>query len=146
MPTVEFPYLGIAIDPSDPFPSGQIAKRPLTRAIIRSVATGKRMRCFVCLDSGADHCVFPASFATALGIDILTLKKHLTGGVGSTANPTYYTNLEIFLAPDIQFKSYVGFSPAMDAHGIGLLGQAGFFEYYNVSFNQKDMKFSIETT
>lgn len=104
------------------------------------------MRCIVCLDSGADHCVFPAIFAPNLGIDLLTLKKHLTGGVGSTANPTYYTDLEIYLAPGIQFKSYVGFTPAMDAQGIGLLGQQGFFDYYTVSFRQKESKFTIETT
>jgi hypothetical protein len=100
----------------------------------------------VCLDSGADHCVFPAIFAPALGIDLLTLKKHLTSGIGSPANPTYYTDLDITLDRVIKFKSYVGFTPALDAHGMGLLGQAGFFEYYNVHFYLKQLKFTIETT
>jgi len=34
----------------------------------------------------------------------------------------------------------------MDAQGIGLLGQAGFFNYYNVHFYQQNSKFTIETT
>lgn len=102
------------------------------------------LRVAVCLDSGADHCVFPAAFATALGVDLLKLKKHLTGGVGSSANPTYYTDLEISLGRGIQFKSYVGFTPAMDAHGMGLLGQSGFFDYYNVHFYLNESRFTIE--
>ena len=104
------------------------------------------MRCVVCLDSGADSCVFPALFATALGIDLLTLKRNVTGGVGSSGNVTYYTDLEISLGRGIQFKSYVGFTAALDAQGMGLLGQTGFFEFYNVTFLQKQRKFVIETT
>jgi hypothetical protein len=104
------------------------------------------MRCVVCLDSGADSCVFPALFATALGIDLLTLKRNVTGGVGSSGNVTYYTDLEISLGSGIQFKSNVGFTAALDAQGMGLLGQTGFFEFYNVTFLQKQRKFVIETT
>jgi hypothetical protein len=100
----------------------------------------------VCLDSGADCCVFPALFAHSLGIDLLGLKKNLTGGVGSAGNVTYYAETEIRLGYGIQFKSLVGFSAAMDRQGIGLLGQAGFFDYYNVCFYQKQRKFTIETT
>ena len=62
------------------------------------------------------------------------------------ANPTYYTELEIALAQGVQFKSYVGFTPGLDAQGIGLLGQQGFFDYYNVTFRHKEQKFTIETT
>jgi hypothetical protein len=103
------------------------------------------LRCFVCLDSGADSCVFPASFASILGLDIPIMPSHFTGGVGSLANPTWYTNLTISLGRGIQFNSYAGFSPAMEAHGMGLLGQAGFFEYSNVCFYQNARKFTIET-
>jgi len=70
----------------------------------------------------------------------------MTGGVGSAANPTYYTDVEIMLTPQIAFKSYVGFTPGLDAQGIGLLGQSGFFDYYYVEFRHKERKFSIETT
>jgi hypothetical protein len=118
----------------------------MTYANICVPGSAKVLRCIVCLDSGADHCVFPAIFAPLLGIDLLTLKKHLTGGVGSSANPTLYTDLDIDLGQGIRFKAYVGFTPGLDAQGIGLLGQSGFFEYYHVHFYLKQAKFSIETT
>lgn len=146
MPIVEFPYIRIPIPPSDPFPNGQDAWRPLVLAAIQTPGSDKSLRCAVCLDSGADSCVFPALFAPPLGIDLLALKKNLTGGVGSSGNITYYTEIEIDLGRDIKFKSLVGFSSAMDLQGIGLLGQAGFFDYYNVCFYQKQRKFTIETT
>jgi hypothetical protein len=88
VPTVEFPYVQFQIPASDPFPNGQTAKRPIVLADVRVPGSIKGIRCRVCLDSGADHCVFPAIFAPVLGLDILTLKKHMTGGVGSSANPT----------------------------------------------------------
>lgn len=145
MPIVEFQYFPVPIPPTEPFPTGQVALRPMAIAIIKA-STGKHLRCFVCLDSGADSCVFPTSFASVLGLDILQMKKQLTGGVGTSANQTYYDYLEIDLGRGIQFKSYVGFMPGLDGQGIGLLGQAGFFSYYNVCFYQKQLKFTIETT
>lgn len=146
MPILEFPYTPTSIPASDPFPSGQTLFRPMVIAGIKRPGTAKGLRCLVCLDSGADHCVFPAMFAMALGIDLLTLKRQMTSGVGSSANPTYYTDLEINLGRGIEFTSFVGFAPAMDSHGVGLLGQAGFFNYYNVDFRQMEYKFTIETT
>ena len=103
------------------------------------------MRCLVCPDTGADYCVFPASFAALLGLDILRMPKNLTSGVGSTANVTYYDSLDIDLGRGIQFHSYVGFTAGMEVHGIGLLGQTGFFDYYNVSFFRSQHRFTIET-
>ena len=145
MPLVEFPYTPFPIPPSPPFPAGQVALRPIVAAVLTST-TGRRFRCPVCLDSGADHCVFPAAFAPHLGIDLNSLPWHFTGGVGTSQNPTYYVHLSIDLGRGIQFDSYVGFTPAMDALGMGLLGQTGFFDYYKVCFFQRQGKFTIETT
>jgi hypothetical protein len=135
MPTFEFPYLGFQIAPSDPFPKGQVAFRPMAVAEL-TASTGKRLRCLVCTDSGADSCVFPSSFASVLGLDILTMKKHLTSGVGSSANSTACCDLHIDLGRGIQFTTYAGFTPGLDSTGFGHLGQAGFFDRYNVSFFQ----------
>lgn len=146
MPLIEFPYYEFPIPPSDPFPTGTAAWRPVAIADIRRPGAPAGFRCAVVLDSGADHCVFPASFAAVLGIDLLQLRKNLTGGVGTSANTTYYTDLFIDLGSGIEFKSYVAFTAGMDLHGLGLLGQAGFFEYYNVAFFHKLRKFTIETT
>jgi len=145
VPIVEFRYIPFSIQSSDPFPQGQVAWRPFAQAAICRPGSSQQLRCIVCLDTGADSCLFPTAFATHLGIDLITLKNNVTGGVGSSGNVTYYADLEIALGSGIHFKSYVGFTDAMDRQGFGLLGQAGFFEYYNVCFYHARKTFTIET-
>jgi hypothetical protein len=155
MPRHTFPYVELPLPPSDPFPNGTTVCRPL--AIARLSATnGKTVTCVVWLDSGADSCVFPVSFAIALGLDPLTMKQQLTGGVGNSGNVTYYENLTIevgqFASVNgiqtfqtlISFVAYVGFTVGLEAQGIGLLGQAGFFENYSVTFDHKGRQFHID--
>jgi hypothetical protein len=112
--------------------------------------------CLSDVDSGADSCVFPTSFATALGLDILQMKKQITGGVGNTGNVTHYTDLTIEVGsvappqgvlsfdPQLKFNAYVGFTVGLEAQGIGLLGECGFFENYLVTFDHKNRLFHIE--
>ena len=108
-------------------------------------ANGKNFKCIVWPDSGADHCLFPLSLAQGLGLDILSMKRHLTGGVGSTANVTYYDTLEIDIGLDAPFGVHAGFTAALEAQGMGLLGQAGFFERFSVTFSHKTKQFHIDT-
>ena len=145
MPVIEFLYTGFSQPPSPPYPQGTVAYRPFAIATI-TASTGRHQRCFVCLDTGADSCVFPLSFAKLLGLDILSMPKQMTGGVGSVANSTYYADLTIDLGRGIQFRSQAGFLDGLEAQGVGLLGQNGFFEYYNVAFYHQQKKFTIETT
>jgi len=53
--------------------------------------------------------------------------------------------VSIDLGSGIAFTSYVGFTQGMDQVGLGLLGQAGFFEYYKVDFIYSKLSFTIET-
>jgi hypothetical protein len=98
----------------------------------------------VLADTGADACLFPMSLAFMLKLDVLRLPKEMTGGVGSRANLTYYDNLTIDMGHGIVFTAYAGFTQGMDAVGLGLLGQSGFFDAYNVEFRHCDMVFIIE--
>ena len=151
MPVYTFAYTEIPIPPSDPFPNGQTACRPYLVAQLVTAA-GQSVTCFVCLDTGADHCVFPLTFAAALGLDPLQMKMQMTGGVGSVANATYYEAITVRIPiaepngniTTIEFQARVGFTAGMDAQGIGLLGQLGFFETFPVTFNHKAKAFSIE--
>jgi hypothetical protein len=72
------------------------------------------------------------------------LSKAMTGGVGSTANVTYYANVTIDIGNGISFPAYAGFTEGMNTQGIGLLGQADFFSIYNVAFCQKQGAFVID--
>jgi len=96
-------------------------------------------------DSGADACLFPLSLTILLKIDILKMPKGLTGGVGSSANMTYYDTLTFNLGHGLVFSAYTGFTEAMDKMGIGLLGQDGFFEHHRVEFLLSEKTFTIES-
>jgi hypothetical protein len=143
VPKYSFDYIGITIPPSDPFPHGQTVFRPYLIANL-TAGNGKTFRCIVWPDSGADHCVFPVSFAIALGLDPLTMKQQLTGGVGNTGNTTFYADLQIDIENGPTFKTFCGFTPGLEAQGLGLLGQIGFFENFIVSFDHKNRMFHIE--
>lgn len=149
-----FPYLSFQMAPSDPFPNGQIVYRPwvLTRL---TALNGTALNCFSDVDSGADSCVFPASFAGALGLDTLQMKQHTTGGVGSTGNITHYAEITIEIGkfeqngnwtfdPELKFKAYSGFTSGLEDQGIGLLGECDFFQKYVVTFDHKSSLFHLE--
>jgi len=89
--------------------------------------------------------VFPISFALALGLDLLKMPRQVTGGVGNTGNVTYYETVDIDLGIGVVLNPLVGFTAGMDAQGIGLLGQAGFFEHFRVEFDHANTAFHIDT-
>jgi hypothetical protein len=96
-------------------------------------------------DSGADACLFPLSLAIHLKLDILSLPKGLTGGVGSRGNTTYWDTISVDLGHGIAFSVYTGFTKGMDEMGLGLLGQDGFFEHFRVEFLLSEKIFIIES-
>jgi len=71
------------------------------------------------------------------------MPMRLNGAVGSTAIPTYYEEVLIHISADVHFKSKVGFTTGMDAQGLVLLGQTGFFENYSVLFEHQSKLFHI---
>ena len=139
MATWAFAYTPVSIPPSAPFPAGLIVHRPYLIARVVAASSGQSVNCFVWLDSGADQCVFPLSFTGPLGFDPLNMKMDLTGGVGASANITYYETITVEIpitnGPTLSFKTLAGFTAGMEAQGIGLLGQRGFFETFQVGFN-----------
>lgn len=76
------------------------------------------------------------------------MPMQMTGGVGAVANATYYATITINMAiingPMMTFQTYAGFTAGLEAQGIGLLGQVGFFETFPTSFNHQSRAFSIE--
>jgi hypothetical protein len=130
----------IAATPTQP--AGK-AYRPQQAATI-TAPNGQSVRFLAILDSGADACVFPMIAATLLGLDILSLRKAYTAGVGSQANVTVYANVTIDLGDGITFRTEAGFTQGLDAIGVGLLGQTGFFENYNVEFRYAEKIFTVE--
>jgi hypothetical protein len=104
-----------------------------------------RERLAVILDTGADGCLFPLKLARLLHLDIERMPRATNRGVGSQSNLTYYTGVAIDLGNGIAFTAYAGFTEGLDAMGLGLLGQAGFFEQFNVEFRHSEKVFIIES-
>ncbi|HKN76305.1 MAG TPA: hypothetical protein VJW94_14095 [Candidatus Acidoferrum sp.] len=125
-------YSYIKVPPNPAFPQGHIAPRPIVRLAL--VNAERRLSCYALIDSGADHCVFPRSFLQPLGLDALAAPVAMSAGFGSAGVPTHFANISIDLPGVIKFPVYAGFTSALDRMGLGLLGQSGFFDRFNVSF------------
>lgn len=144
--TYKFAYSPVTVPPTGAFPSGQTIYRPLLQT--RVVVGQKELVCIAWPDSGADHCVFPLSFASVLGLDPLQMKMQMTGGVGSPANPTYYAEVTVnihMVGDPVPFSwtTLAGFTVGLEAQGLALLGQVGFFESFQVTFSHKHKWFTI---
>ena len=144
MARASYPYASIPLPPNEAHPQGTTAFLPLASATL-TATNGQSIRSMVLPDSGADACLFPLSLAILLKLDVLKLPKALTGGVGSQANVTYYDTIAIDLGSGIAFTAYSGFTNGVDSIGLGLLGQAGFFEQFRVEFQHKQKVFTIES-
>jgi hypothetical protein len=79
-----------------------------------------------------------------LGLDPLTCPVEGTSGVGSTNIPTHFSKIVIDLQGVVQIPIYAGFTPGMDLLGIGLLGQAGFFEAFRITFDYASSLYYLE--
>jgi len=145
MAKISYDYTPVELAASEPYPQGITMYRPLIRATI-TASNGNSLPWLVMPDSGADACLLPVSLASLLKLDVLRLPKDLTGGVGSSANVTYYDTVTLNLGSGLEFKAYAGFTAGMDNVGFGLLGQNGFFDKYNVEFLHRQKRFTIEAT
>lgn len=73
----------------------------------------------------------------------------MTGGVGSSANVTYYDTVQVTIpllgGNELSFSTFAGFTQGMEGQGIGLLGQTGFFENFLVQFDHGAKLFYVST-
>ncbi|MGA8075345.1 MAG: hypothetical protein WB995_17855 [Candidatus Acidiferrales bacterium] len=125
-------YSEFPIPPSSAYPQGRTARRPILQ--ISLISGTNRLSCYAVVDSGADHCVFPRSFIQPLGLDVLGAPIELTSGMGSANVPTHFFNISIDLQNVVRIPVYAGFTVGLDQMGVGLLGQSGFFDRFNVHF------------
>src|SRR5216684_4035818 len=137
-----FKYSKFTFEPSPAFPDGYVACRPILQVDLLSGT--RQFNCFTIVDSGADFCTFPLSFGIKPGLDPLTAKRSLSSGLGSANVPTYYWNIRIELQKLVTFDVYAGFTEGLDAWGIGLLGQSGFFDRFSTRFDLKHGLFQID--
>lgn len=100
--------------------------------------------CFAMVDSGADDCIFPASFGVTLGLNVPTGRHYPFGGAGGGGvQIAYFFDLQLVVHGVGRYQMPIGFTDALEDHGIGLLGQNGFFSRFRVGFNFRKGIFTL---
>lgn len=129
MKQLKFPYLRYLVSPPGIKP--QYVYRPV---IPVKLTSGKKEVTFDALiDSGADECVFPGWIIEFFGRDIYKGKEKIFSGIGgSVLAYLHRTSLQI---KNVRLMLEVYYSHDWDDMPFGLLGQSGFFNYFEVRFN-----------
>ena len=153
MPLYGFRYMLARVGASAAFPDGQTVLRPQLPVVV-AVASGRSVVCIATLDTGADRCVFPLLFAGRLGLNPQTMPSGVTHGATGKGT-VYYADVSVSIpfrsertgqVTTLQLQTRAGFTEGMDAQGIGLLGQIGFFDTYPVTFDQPGNLFSLHVS
>jgi hypothetical protein len=79
-----------------------------------------------------------------LGLDPLNCPVELAMGVGSNKVATHFANISIEMKGLLKYPAYAGFTAGLNAWGMGLLGQSGFFDKFNLTFKLSEKAFYIE--
>lgn len=127
--------------PSAAFPHRKLTPRPYLA--LNLIARPKSLRCYALIDSGADDNVFPSSFAEQLGLDVTKGRHYSFSGAGSVGQDAFFFEIDIEILGITRFSSPVGFSPALNKWGHGLLGQNGFFDRFPVEFDLPNGLFAL---
>lgn len=126
--------------PDHNIPRKRWMKRPMLQI---TLFKGGKHRQIVCLvDSGADECIFHASIARSLGIDLKSGRYKQFDGIAGSIE-AYMHEIEMQIQDlEERVKIEVGFteSDGVDA----ILGQAGFFENFRICFER--YRWRIEVT
>jgi predicted aspartyl protease len=130
MPIRDYPFT--VMRPGD-------SPRPYLPIKIINPATDKRLSVFALIDTGADECAFPASFAPVLGHDLQAgQQKKISTGNGTTIAYGHMTKLEIegFATQEV----IVDFMPNLF---IPLHGVRGFLSNFVLTVDYPKRTFSL---
>ncbi len=130
MPVRDYPFSVVS--------PGDIA-RPYLPVTIINPDTGKELRVYALIDTGADECAFPASFASVLGHNLQAGQlRRISTGNGITVAYSHTTRLAIedFSTQDV----LVDFMPNLS---IPLLGVKSFLSNFILTVDYPNRIFSL---
>jgi len=125
-------------------PNHQDPREPFSRPyLIVRLLNGDRHKDVISLvDSGADICLFHSDIGRMLGIEIETAPELAFQGVSGVREVAYLHRIDLVVRGLSQITLDVGFTNSMTA-GTGLLGQRGFFEQFQISFELSQELFEV---
>jgi hypothetical protein len=92
------------------------------------------------IDSGATRCLFHASIAAHLGLDLKSGKREVTGGIGGPEE-TWLHPIALYI-PGGPVKIEAAFKENLPL--AGLLGMTGFFDQFNITFDSAAQQCVLE--
>lgn len=131
MPVCDYPFSTIR--------PGDVA-RPYLPVTVINPDTDKRVKLFVLIDTGADECALPASFAAMLGHNLQEGKpKKISTGNGITTAYGHTTRIKIegFTTQDV----VIDFMPNLN---IPLLGVKSFLGNFVLTLDYPNKMFSLK--
>jgi predicted aspartyl protease len=130
MPVREYPFS--VLRPGD-------VARPLLPVVIANPDTGRELRVYALIDTGADECALPASFAPVLGHDLQAgQSRRISTGNGITIAYSHRTciSIEGFSTQNV----LIDFMPNL---GIPLLGVRSFLSNFILTVDYPGKKFTL---
>jgi len=135
---LQIPYRSHGFRCSEAYPNRSAAHFPLVELTLRF--NGTEVNCPTVIDSGTHFSLFPYTVGEQLGLDVSKGKK----AVVPPEELVYFWPLEVRLENRIEFPLYAGFSVYQDARKVGLLGQIGFFDKFDVTFEQSRKRILLQ--
>ena len=130
---MKFSYHDEPSMPSPAHPDRQSVFRPRIR--VRLFHNDRFIDLLALVDSGADDCLFPMEVATELNLPLDSQKANLYGGIGAGHISATFTHVRLNVAGDITFLSMPALATLQSV--VPILGQAGFFDRFEVKFNRR---------
>jgi len=128
----QFGYRKFPSDPSEAFPLRHSANRPVIP--ITLINGSNSIKYLALMDSGADLCVFHAEIGEQIGIDIESGKKQELYGIAGEEMLAFFHHIETEIG-GYKLPCYAGFCKELAKMPYGILGQQGFFDIFNVTFD-----------
>ncbi|MBU1524256.1 MAG: retropepsin-like domain-containing protein [Candidatus Omnitrophica bacterium] len=129
---MHFPYLKYLVTSPSVKPAQYIYRPaiPVRLSLEKKIITFDGL-----IDSGADECTFPAWIAKTLGHNVYKGKQKIFSGIGgSVLSYLHKTHIRL---DGIEFITDAYYSHEWDDMPFGLLGQAGFFQHFDIDFHYK---------
>lgn len=114
---------------------------PLLRVYLRHQVNVQNVLALV--DSGSIDCVFPASIAQLLRIDLYAGKPHQFYGFNLSPVKGYVHKINLQVEG---FPQWINLDAVfLESEGVPILGQNGFFENYQVIFERWARQFEVNS-
>ena len=128
--------------PYRPLPDkhGKVYLYPLIRVSIANRRGPKTPSFEALVDSGASDCIFHASLASAIGINLESGKKEVRAGIGGTQE-IWIHPIQLYVGSEI-LSIQAGFAKSLSV--AGLLGRLGFFDHFKITFDPSSVPPGME--